>query len=72
VHVGDAVYQRWEYGTSSEGPGLLGTALVWRREEFRRTLESLRACEADPRRPTIVPSHDHEIYASLPHAPTAV
>jgi glyoxylase-like metal-dependent hydrolase (beta-lactamase superfamily II) len=69
VHVGDAVYQRWEYGSTTKGPGLLGAALARSRAGFARTLENLRACEADPRRPTLVPSHDAEVFAGLPQAP---
>jgi glyoxylase-like metal-dependent hydrolase (beta-lactamase superfamily II) len=69
VHVGDAVYQRWEYGGSSKGRGLLSASLARSRAGFARTLDSLRACEADPRRPTLVPSHDAEVFQGLPQAP---
>ena len=71
VHVGDAVYQRWEYGASPKGPGLLGAALASSRAGVARTLDSIRACEADPRHPTIVSSHDADVFKTLPHAPTA-
>jgi len=69
VHVGDAVYQRWEYGSATKGGGLLSATLARSRAGFARTLDSLRACEADPRRPTLVPSHDAEVFAGLPQAP---
>jgi N-acyl homoserine lactone hydrolase len=71
VHVGDAVYQRWEYGVSPAGPSLTARLLSWNREEQARTYAGIRACEADPRRPVVVPSHDADVYASLPHAPQA-
>jgi glyoxylase-like metal-dependent hydrolase (beta-lactamase superfamily II) len=70
VHVGDAVYQRWEYGGSPKGPGLLGAALAWSGSDVARTLDCIRACEADPRHPTIVSSHDADVFNSLPHAPS--
>jgi N-acyl homoserine lactone hydrolase len=69
VHVGDVAYQRWEYGAAPKGPGLLGTALAWSRSDVVRTLDCLRACEADPRHPTIVSSHDADAFKPLPHAP---
>jgi glyoxylase-like metal-dependent hydrolase (beta-lactamase superfamily II) len=70
VHVGDAAYQRWEYGASPKGPGLLGTALAWSRPGLARTLDCIRACEADPRRPVVVSSHDADVFKTLPHGPT--
>jgi len=70
VHVGDAVYQSWEFGLSREGPCLVALQQTWRRDELKRTYECLRACEADPRRPVVVPSHDAAVFARLPHAPT--
>jgi glyoxylase-like metal-dependent hydrolase (beta-lactamase superfamily II) len=69
VHVGDAVYQRWEYGMSPPGPSLLGRVLAASRPGLARTYGALRSCEADPRRPVVVPSHDAEAFAGLPHAP---
>jgi glyoxylase-like metal-dependent hydrolase (beta-lactamase superfamily II) len=69
LHVGDAVYERWEYGRSPRGPSPLARLTAWRRRELVRTYECLRACEADPRRPTIVPSHDPKAFETLPHAP---
>lgn len=71
VHVGDAVYQRWEYGTSPAGPCLTARATAWSRRESQRTYACLRACESDPRRPVLVPSHDAEAFDTLPHAPAA-
>jgi glyoxylase-like metal-dependent hydrolase (beta-lactamase superfamily II) len=71
VHVGDAVYQSWEMGLSPSGPCLAARVTAWRRLELRRAYASLRACEADPRHPTIVPSHDAEVFARLPQRPCA-
>jgi glyoxylase-like metal-dependent hydrolase (beta-lactamase superfamily II) len=71
VHIGDAAYQRWEYGVSPAGPSLTARLLSWNREEQVRTYERIRACEADPRRPVVVPSHDVDVFAALPHAPLA-
>ena len=69
VHVGDAVYQSWEFGLSKEGPCLFSRQTAWDRKELKRTYECLRACEADPRRPTVVPSHDATVFERLPQAP---
>lgn len=69
VHVGDAAYQRWEYGMSPRGPSLVARLTSSSREDLARTYASLRSCEADPRRPVVVPSHDAEVFAALPHAP---
>jgi glyoxylase-like metal-dependent hydrolase (beta-lactamase superfamily II) len=69
MHVGDAVYQTWEYGLAPPGPSLIARVTGWRREEMARAYASIRACEADPRRPTIVPSHDMTVFEKLPHAP---
>ncbi len=69
VHVGDAVYQRWEYGMSPPGPSLLGRVLAASRQGLERTYGALRSCEADPRRPVVVPSHDAEVFEGLPHGP---
>jgi glyoxylase-like metal-dependent hydrolase (beta-lactamase superfamily II) len=70
VHVGDAVYQRWEYDAARHGPSVLSALLAWRRPELARTRGCLRACEADPRRPVVVSSHDAEVFARLPQKPT--
>lgn len=72
VHVGDAVYQSWEYGLSPGGPSLTARVTSWRTKELKQTYARLRSCEVDPRKPTIVPSHDMTIFDRLPHAPTAV
>jgi glyoxylase-like metal-dependent hydrolase (beta-lactamase superfamily II) len=71
VHVGDAVYQSWEFGLSPAGPSLLGGISAWRRTELARTYACLRACEVDPRRPVLVPSHDARVFDRLPHVPAA-
>ncbi len=71
VHIGDAAYQRWEYGLAPAGPGLLSRALAWSTAELTATYARLRACEADPRRPVVVPSHDGDVFAQLPHAPAS-
>jgi glyoxylase-like metal-dependent hydrolase (beta-lactamase superfamily II) len=69
VHVGDAVYQTWESGLSPAGPCLIARQTAWNRVEQRRTYGCLRSCEADPRRPVVVPSHDAEVFARLPQRP---
>jgi N-acyl homoserine lactone hydrolase len=71
VHVGDAAYQRWEYGVSPAGPCVQARLLSWNGDEQVRTYASIRACEADPRRPIVVPAHDAQVFESLPHAPAA-
>jgi glyoxylase-like metal-dependent hydrolase (beta-lactamase superfamily II) len=71
VHVGDAVHQSWEFGLSPAGPCLLARGLAWSRPEMTRTYGCLRACEADPRRPVVVPSHDATVFERLPHRPLA-
>lgn len=69
VHIGDAVYQRWEYGISPAGPSVQARLLSWDVDEQVRTYGRIRACEADPRRPVVVPSHDADVFEALPHAP---
>ena len=69
VHVGDSVYQSWEFGLSQKGPCLVASRTAWDRKELKRTYECLRACEVDPRRPVLVPSHDAGVFERLPHAP---
>ena len=69
VHIGDAAYQAWEWGLSPAGPSALSRTMAWRRDLLRLRYASLRDCEADPRKPVIVPSHDEAVYARLPHAP---
>jgi N-acyl homoserine lactone hydrolase len=71
VHVGDAAYQTWEWGLSPAGPCAISRATAWRLDLLRLRYSSLRDCEADPRKPVLVPSHDAEVYARLPHAPSA-
>lgn len=71
VHIGDAVYQSWEYALAPKGPSVVARLTTWRRPLLERTYASIRACEADPRRPVIVPSHDFAVFATLPHAPQA-
>jgi len=69
VHVGDTVYQTWEYGLSPAGPCRLARLTAWSAREQRASYAALRACEADPRRPVIVPSHDAAVFERLPHRP---
>ena len=69
VHVGDAVYQSWEYGLAPRGPSALARITAWKKDELATTYASVRSCEADPRRPIVVPSHDANVFARLPHAP---
>jgi glyoxylase-like metal-dependent hydrolase (beta-lactamase superfamily II) len=71
VHIGDAAYMAWEYGLSPAGPSLLGRVQGWNIGLLKETYARIRACEADPRRPVIVPSHDRGVYAKLPHAASA-
>jgi glyoxylase-like metal-dependent hydrolase (beta-lactamase superfamily II) len=69
VHAGDAVYQSWEYGLAKEGPSFGSLQAAWHVRELKRTYDCLRACEVDPRRPVVVPSHDAGVFERLPHAP---
>jgi glyoxylase-like metal-dependent hydrolase (beta-lactamase superfamily II) len=71
VHVGDAAYGAWEYGLSPSGPSLFARLTAWNRRQLFRTYGCIRACEADPRRPVIVPSHDHDVFMRLPRTPRA-
>lgn len=71
VHLGDAVYQAWEHGMSPAGPSRFARVTSWSMAEQKRTYAHIRACEADPRRPVLVPSHDMAVYRGLPHAPAA-
>jgi glyoxylase-like metal-dependent hydrolase (beta-lactamase superfamily II) len=69
VHAGDAVYQSWEYGLAKEGPSFGSLQAAWHVRDLKRTYDCLRACEVDPRRPVVVPSHDAGVFDRLPHAP---
>ncbi|HEY2511483.1 MAG TPA: MBL fold metallo-hydrolase [Polyangiaceae bacterium] len=69
VHIGDAAYQAWEWGLSPRGPGLIMKLISWRPDLLPQRYASLRDCEADPRRPVLVPSHDLAVFNRLPHAP---
>jgi N-acyl homoserine lactone hydrolase len=71
VHIGDAAYQSWEWGLSPAGPCAVSRVTAWRMDLLRQRYASLRDCEADPRHPILVPSHDAAVYARLPHAPEA-
>jgi N-acyl homoserine lactone hydrolase len=71
VHIGDAAYQTWEWGLSPAGPCAISRATAWRMDLLRLRYASLRDCEADPRKPILVPSHDADVFARLPHAPEA-
>jgi hypothetical protein len=44
---------------------------TWKTKELVKTYGNIRACEADPRKPMIVPSHDMAVFQRLPQAPTA-
>jgi glyoxylase-like metal-dependent hydrolase (beta-lactamase superfamily II) len=72
VHVGDAVYQSWEWSEATPGPCALARFTVQDREALPRTYGSIRACAADASRPIIVPSHDLEVFRSLPRAPSVL
>ncbi len=69
VHVGDAAFQAWEYGIGGRGPSLLSRLHGWDGDAISRAQACLRACQVDPRRPVIVPSHDEDVLATLPRAP---
>lgn len=69
VHVGDAVYRSWEYARTLSAPSLLAQMTAHDRKALARTYCFIRACEADPRRPIIVPSHDELVFATLPQSP---
>lgn len=71
VHIGDAAYRAWEWALSPAGPCPLTRALAWRMDYVRQTFAALRDCEADPRRPVIVPSHDETVLERLPRAPAS-
>ena len=67
IHSGDAADQVWEY--RKPGPSIQGRLLAWNVRELRRTYASLRSCEAMAQPPTIVPSHDRQVFESLPQKP---
>lgn len=71
VHIGDAAYRTWEWALSPAGPSPLTRMLAWRLDYVKQTFAALRDCEADPRRPVIVPSHDESVFAGLPRAPVS-
>lgn len=70
VHVGDAVFQDWEYGLGFSGPCRLAALVGADRKAMRLTHGSIRACTEDESRPIIVPSHDLNVFDSLPQRPT--
>jgi glyoxylase-like metal-dependent hydrolase (beta-lactamase superfamily II) len=70
VHIGDAAYQSWEWALSPAGPSALSRLQAWRPDLLKLRYAALRDCEADPRKPVIVPSHDLTVFEGLPHAPT--
>jgi len=72
VHVGDAVYQSWEWSEATPGPCAVARFTTQDREALVRTYGAIRTCAADERRPVIVPSHDVDVFRSLPHAPRVV
>src|SRR5262249_44086023 len=45
VHIGDAVYQSWEYALAPKGPSLVARFTAWRRSLLEQTYASIRACE---------------------------
>ena len=71
VHVGDAAYRTWEWGLSPSGPCAIARATAWRLDLLRVRYSALRDCEADPRRPVLVPSHDQHVFERLPRRPKA-
>lgn len=71
VHIGDAVYQQWEWSEATPGPCPMARITTRDREAATRTYGAIRACAAESSRPVIVPSHDDGVFRSLPHAPRA-
>lgn len=69
VHIGDAVYQTWEYGTSPAGPSFAARLQAWSKSDLVQTYGYLRACAADPCEPVLVPSHDMAVFETLPRGP---
>jgi len=69
VHIGDAAYQTWEWGLSPAGPSRIARLTAWRPDLLGARYANLRDCEADPRRPIVVPSHDDRVLATLPRSP---
>jgi len=71
VHVGDAVYQSWEWALSPAGPSPVARMQSWRLDLVKLRYSALRDCEADPRKPVLVPSHDIDVFERLPQAPSS-
>jgi glyoxylase-like metal-dependent hydrolase (beta-lactamase superfamily II) len=69
VHVGDAVYQGWEYELGAGGPCRLARLLNADNQAVERTYARLRACREDASAPRLVPSHDWRVFGTLPHKP---
>jgi glyoxylase-like metal-dependent hydrolase (beta-lactamase superfamily II) len=65
LHVGDAVYQRWE--VDARRPSFLARSVAWNRAELLKTTALLASAEL--RDVELVPSHDAAVLARLPTAP---
>ena len=71
IHIGDAAYQSWEYGLAPSGPSRLAKLTAWNESALHETYRVLREAENHERRPILVPAHDIDVYATLPHDPKA-
>jgi hypothetical protein len=67
LHVGDAVYQKWEIDENR--PSLLAHAIAYDRASLRETTRLLGNDELRGLR--IVPSHDAQVLSALPQTPRA-
>ena len=67
IHIGDAAYQTWEYGLAPSGPCRLAKVTVFDEAALHETYRILRDAENLERRPILVPSHDVDVFATLPH-----
>ena len=69
IHIGDAVYQSWEYGLAPSGPSRLATVTAWNHKALHETYRVMREAENHKRRPVLVPAHDLSVYETLPQLP---
>ncbi|MEI7894325.1 MAG: MBL fold metallo-hydrolase [Myxococcales bacterium] len=70
VHIGDAVYQTWEY--AQPGTSILARFTAWRRSDLEHGHQRLRALQADACSPMLVPSHDLDVFHGLPQVPSTL
>lgn len=69
LHVGDAVFQDWETGQGFAGPSRLSRFVCDDDRALRRTIRNLQKLAEAEDSPLVVPSHDMDVFQSLPHAP---